>query len=129
MSDLGQTSSLVVRRPSRHLLLLRDLVLDLGLLVELVEGVDYDGYGEGDDQDPTDGTSGSAQLSEPSPEEIRKIIFSLHRMFHLGVMSPYPTDVIVMIDQYKAAGIEMNSSGLASFSTTKVRPENMSIPE
>ena len=129
MSDLGQTSSLVVRRPTRHLLLLRDLVLDLGLLVELVEGVDYDGYGEGDDQDPTDGTSGSTQLSEPSPEEIRKIILSLHRMFHLGVMSPYPTDVIVMIDQYKAAGIEMNSSGLASFSTTKVSPENMSIPE
>ena len=80
MSDLGQTSSLVVRRPTRHLLLLRDLVLDLGLLVELVEGVDYDGYGEGDDQDPTDGTSGSAQLSEPSPEEMRKIILSLQRM-------------------------------------------------
>ena len=33
-----------------------------------------------------------------------------------------------MMDQYRAAGIEMNSSGLASFSTTKVRPENMSIP-
>ena len=56
MSDLGQTSSLVVRRPPRHLLLLRDLVLDLGLLVELVEGVHYDGDGQGYDEHPADGT-------------------------------------------------------------------------
>ena len=35
---------------------------------------------------------------------------------------------MVMIAQYKAAGIEMNSSGLASFSTTKVNPEKINIP-
>ena len=67
MSDLGQTSSLIVRSPASHLLLLHDLVLDLRLLVQLVEGVDYDGYGEGDDENTTDGTGGSTQLSEPSP--------------------------------------------------------------
>ena len=68
MSDLGQTSSFVVRSPASHLLLLHDLVLDLRLLVQLVEGVDYDGYGEGDDENTTDCTGGSTQLSEPSPE-------------------------------------------------------------
>lgn len=46
MPDLGQTSALLVRAPARHLLLLDDLVLDLGLLVELVEGVHDDGDGK-----------------------------------------------------------------------------------
>ena len=69
MSDLGQTSSLIVRSPTSHLLLLHDLVLDLRLLVQLVEGVDYDGYWEGDDENTADGTSGSTQLSEPSPDQ------------------------------------------------------------
>ena len=71
MSDLGQTSSLVVRRPPRHLLLLRDLVLDLGLLVEFVEGVDNDGDGEGDDQDTTDGAGCSTQFTKPGSETVR----------------------------------------------------------
>ena len=54
MSDLGQTSSPFVRSPARHLLLLHDLILDLRLLVELVEGVDYDGDGQGDYQHATE---------------------------------------------------------------------------
>ena len=45
MSDLGQSSSVIVRSPAGHLLLLHDLVLDLRLLVQLVEGVDDDGDG------------------------------------------------------------------------------------
>ena len=69
MSDLGQTSSFVVRSPASHLLLLHDLVLDLRLLVQLVEGVDYDGYGKGDDENTTDGTGGSTQLSKPCPDQ------------------------------------------------------------
>ena len=67
MSDLGQSSSVIVRSPAGHLLLLHDLVLDLRLLVQLVKGIDYDGDGQGDDEDTTDGTGGSTQLSEPSP--------------------------------------------------------------
>ena len=67
MSDLGQSSSVIVRSPAGHLLLLHDLVLDLRLLVELVKGIDYDGDGQGDNEDTTDGTGGSTQLSEPSP--------------------------------------------------------------
>ena len=66
-SDLGQTSSVIIRGPARYLLLLGDLILDLCLLVELVEGVDYDGDGQRDDEDTTDSAGGSAQLSEPSP--------------------------------------------------------------
>ena len=67
MSDLGQSSSVIVRSPAGHLLLLHDLVLDLRLLVQLVKGIDYDGDGQGDNEDTTDGTGGSTQLSEPSP--------------------------------------------------------------
>ena len=77
MSDLGQTSSLIVRSPASHLLLLHDLVLDLGLLVQLVEGVDYDGYGEGDDQDTTDGTGCSTKLSKPSPDQTVNFSFTV----------------------------------------------------
>ena len=66
MSDLGQTSSLIVRSPASHLLLLHDLVLDLRLLVQLVEGVHYDGDGQGYDEDPADGTCRPTQLPEPS---------------------------------------------------------------
>ena len=67
-ADLLETSPLEIR-PTRQLLLLQNLVLDLCLLVELVEGVDYDGYGEGDDEDTTDGTGCSTQLSKPSPDQ------------------------------------------------------------
>ena len=63
MSDLGQTSSPFVRSPARHLLLLHDLILDLRLLVELVEGVDDDGDGEGDDEDAHYGATGTHHLS------------------------------------------------------------------
>ena len=69
VSDLGQSAPVSVRSPAGYLLLLHDLVLDLGLLVQLVEGVDYDGYGEGDDENTADGTSRSTQLSEPSPDQ------------------------------------------------------------
>ena len=65
MPDLGQTSALPIRAPAGHLLLLDDLVLDLGLLVELVEGVDYDGYGQGDDEHPADGTATANHLAKP----------------------------------------------------------------
>ena len=77
MSDLGQTSSFVVRSPASHLLLLHDLVLDLRLLVQLVKGIDYDGDGQGDDEDTTDGTGGSTQLSKPSPDKTVNFSFTL----------------------------------------------------
>ena len=67
-SNLGQPSSILVSRPARHLLLLGDLVLDLCLLVELVEGVDNDGDGQGYDEDTADGTCGPTQLSKPGSE-------------------------------------------------------------
>ena len=61
-ADLLETRPLEVR-PARQLLLLQDLVLDLRLLVELVEGVDNDGDGEGDDEDADDGAAGTDHLS------------------------------------------------------------------
>ena len=42
--------------PRGFLLLRRDLLLYLGLLVELVEVVDDDWYEQGDTEDTTDGT-------------------------------------------------------------------------
>ena len=71
--DLGKTPPLVIRGPARHLLLLDDLVLDLGLLVELVEGVDDDGDGQGDDENTTDGTGGSTELSKPGPAQFTDV--------------------------------------------------------
>ena len=41
--------------PRGFFLLCRDLLLYLGLLVELVEVVDDDWYGQGDTEDATDG--------------------------------------------------------------------------
>ena len=73
MSDLGQTSSPFVRSPARHLLLLHDLILDLRLLVELVEGVDDDGDGQGDDENTADGTGGSTELSKPGPAQFTDV--------------------------------------------------------
>ena len=61
-ADLLETRSLKVR-PPRQLLLLQNLVLDLRLLVELVEGVDNDGDGERDDEDADDGATGADHLS------------------------------------------------------------------
>ena len=61
-ADLLETRPLEVR-PTRQLLLLQNLVLDLRLLVELVEGVDNDGDGEGDDEDADDGATGTHHLS------------------------------------------------------------------
>ena len=69
VSDLGQSAPVSVRSPASHLLLLHDLVLDLGLLVQLVEGVDDDGYGQGDYENTTDGTGGSTKLSKPGPDQ------------------------------------------------------------
>ena len=60
-ADLLETSPLEIR-PTRQLLLLQNLVLDLCLLVQLVEGVDDDGNGEGDDEDADDGTTGTHHL-------------------------------------------------------------------
>ena len=61
-SHLLETRLLEVR-PTRQLLLLQDLVLDLRLLVELVERVDDDGDGEGDDEDAHYGATGTHHLS------------------------------------------------------------------
>ena len=61
-SHLLETRLLEVR-PTCQLLLLQDLVLDLRLLVELVEGVDDDGDGEGDDEDAHYGATGTHHLS------------------------------------------------------------------
>ena len=71
MPDLGQTSALPIGAPASHLFLLDDLVLDLGLLVELVEGVHDDGDGQGYDQHSTDGAGSTAQFSEPSSEKFK----------------------------------------------------------
>ena len=61
-ADLLETRSLEVR-PPRQLLLLQNLVLDLCLLVELVEGVDNDGDGERNDEDADDGATGTDHFS------------------------------------------------------------------
>ena len=61
-ADLLETRPLEVRPPGQ-LLLLQNLVLDLRLLVELVEGVDNDGDGERDDEDADDGATGADHLS------------------------------------------------------------------
>ena len=61
-ADLLETRPLEVR-PTRQLLLLQDLVLDLCLLVELVERVDNDGDGEGDDEDADYGATRTDHLS------------------------------------------------------------------
>ena len=79
MPHLGQARPLVVWRPARHLLLLGDLVLDLGLLVQLVEGVHDDGDGERDDQHPADGAGGAAQLPEPGARRDVAVAYGGHR--------------------------------------------------
>ena len=92
-ADLLETRPLEVRPPGQ-LLLLQDLVLDLRLLVELVEGVDNDGDGEGDDEDADDGATGADHLSWAQKnvkcgfkaENGSKVRFSPNHV--LGVMSP-----------------------------------------
>ena len=61
-SHLLETRLLEVR-PTCQLLLFQDLVLDLRLLVELVEGVDNDGNGERNDEDADDGATGTDHFS------------------------------------------------------------------
>ena len=75
----------VVSSPARHLLLLGDLVLDLGLLVEFVEGVDYDGDGEGDDQDSTDGAGCSTQFTKPGSETVRIKFYKINKLSQEGL--------------------------------------------
>ena len=89
-ADLLETRPLEVR-PARQLLLLQDLVLDLRLLVELVEGVDNDGDGEGDDEDADNGAAGTDHLSWTSKlgkggKKQGQVICSPNQV--LGVMSP-----------------------------------------
>ena len=91
-ADLLETSPLEIR-PTRQLLLLQNLVLDLCLLVQLVEGVDDDGDGEGDDEDADDGATGTHHLPwgqkngrEGFKKWRSKVKFSPNHV--LGVMSP-----------------------------------------
>ena len=62
--NLREARPLVVL-PAGHLFLFQDLIFDLGLLVQLVERVDDDGDGQGDDEDAADGAARADHLAEP----------------------------------------------------------------